>query len=82
MTDLYETTIQLIRSSELKLSDIASGAKVGKRWLAGLLAGRYSDPGVKKIQRLYDFLTAQSGTANRRHKTDRRASRRKTGVSA
>lgn len=56
MSDLYENTIQLIRDSGLPLNRIATSAGVGKRWLADVMTGRYSDPGVKKIQRLNDYL--------------------------
>lgn len=57
MRDLYNTTIELVRKSDRPLTQIAADAKVGHRWLSGLMAGRYTDPGVKKIQRLYDNLS-------------------------
>lgn len=57
MDNLYETTMQKIRDSGLSKALIAKEANVGKRWLHDLLAGRFSDPGVKKIQRIYNFLS-------------------------
>lgn len=57
MTDLFETTMQKIRDSGLSAAKISEEAKVGKRWLHDLIAGRFDDPGVKKIQRIYNFLS-------------------------
>lgn len=59
MNDLYETTIGMIRESGMPINRIADSAGVGKRWLADVMSGRYSDPGVKKIQRLHDYLIRQ-----------------------
>lgn len=60
MNDLYETTMQKIRDSGLSASTISKEANVGKRWLHDLIAGRFTDPGVKKIQRIYNYLTSKN----------------------
>lgn len=38
------------------MSTIADKTDVGLRWLYDLRAGRFSDPGVNKIQRIHDYL--------------------------
>jgi predicted transcriptional regulator len=63
MSDLYETTLNMIRDSGIPITRLASEAKVGQRWLADLVNGRFSDPGVKKIQRLHDYLKQQQKAA-------------------
>lgn len=55
--NLLLTVQQLITESKIPSKEIAAGAKVNLRWYHFFLKGKYSDPGVNKIQRLYDFLT-------------------------
>jgi predicted transcriptional regulator len=56
--DLFETTMKQIRESGLSASQIARGANVGKRWMHDLVAGRFTDPGVKKIQKIHNYLSS------------------------
>lgn len=78
MNDLYEKTLELIRASDQSIRQLAKDAGVGQRWLSDLVSGRFDDPGVKKIQRLHDYLIARSGDseAEGRSGLDRRANRR------
>ena len=62
MNNLYKTTLQLIRDSGMPLSRIAREADVGHRWLVDVMNGRFSDPGVNKIQRLHDYLIERNQT--------------------
>ncbi len=57
--DLLNTVKQLTQNSQIPSKEIAAGAGVQLRWYHFFLAGKYDDPGVKKIQKLYDFLTNQ-----------------------
>lgn len=57
MENLFETTLQMIRDSGLPLAQIAQNSGVGRRWIFDLMAGRYSDPGVNKIQRIHRYLS-------------------------
>lgn len=54
--DLFETTMQQIKESGLSAAQIAREANVGKRWMHDLVAGRFTDPGVKKIQKIHNYL--------------------------
>lgn len=56
MDDLYENTIRMIRDSGLPLIHIARGAGVKHRWICDLMIGRFTDPGIKKIQRVNNYL--------------------------
>ena len=59
MTDLYEKTITKLTESKIPLMQVAAGSNVGYRWLCRLIAGDYSDPGVKKIQRIHNYLSTE-----------------------
>jgi hypothetical protein len=76
MSDLYSKTIELIRSSGKPINQIAKEAGVGQRWLHDLADHRFSDPGVKKIERLYLYLTNENSLVDRREVSDRRTNRR------
>ena len=56
MEDLHKITLELLNDTAIPLPEIAKGAEVGYRWLCDLKNGRFSDPGIKKIQRIYSFL--------------------------
>lgn len=56
---LLEETIQLARASSESANQIAKNCGLKPRWLYRLLDGDYTDPGVNKIQRLHDYLTAE-----------------------
>ena len=56
---LLDTTLQLLKSRPRSVTydQIAAGTGLGKPWLEALAAGRIPDPGVRKIETLYAFLT-------------------------
>lgn len=56
----YQTTLNLLDSTELPDADICALAHVKKRWLAYVREGKYADPGINKMQRLHDVLVAAS----------------------
>lgn len=58
VNSLLDQTLVLLRESPLEREDIARGANVGLEWLKKLLGGHIADPSVRRIQRLYDYLTS------------------------
>lgn len=57
MKTLYDDTIALLKSTRLSRREIAAGAGLGFDWLNKLAQGHIEDPGIKRIQRLHDFLS-------------------------
>lgn len=57
MSNLLEKTLQLLDETNLSMAEISINSEVGLRWLYDLKAGRFSDPGVNRIQRIYNHLT-------------------------
>ncbi len=59
MSELYTKTIEMLESTTKPMSVISKETDVGLRWLYQLKAGKFSDPGVNKIQRIHDYLSDQ-----------------------
>lgn len=59
MKTLLTETIKLVNQSELSVTQIAKGAKVKYRWLKYVLDGTFKDPGVNRIERVYNFLSGK-----------------------
>jgi hypothetical protein len=57
--DLLTKTLNLLEQTDASAAEICAGANVGQRWLYDLRSGRYSDPGVTRIQRIHDFLVSR-----------------------
>ena len=55
---LLESTLSMIPTSGHSLSRIAYHCGVTLRWLQLVRKGKIADPGVRKIQRIHDFLLA------------------------
>lgn len=53
---LLDRTYRLLSSSDLTYHQIASGAQVDVNWLAKFKQQAIDEPGVKKVQRVHDFL--------------------------
>ena len=64
--NLLDDCMDMLRSTDLTLIEIANGADVGSRWLSYLVAGKYKDPGVKRIQRIYNFLIRKKDSSSRK----------------
>ena len=54
--DLLKQTLKLAQRTSLAKADICARADIKIRWYNLLLAGEIPDPGVRKIQRLYNVL--------------------------
>ena len=59
--DLYKSTVEMLIASRGKFRTIAEETGLDYFWLSSVAQGRIEDPGVRKMQRLYDYLTAQQG---------------------
>ena len=72
---LTRTKKLLSERGETSLREIAEGAGVGHQWVRSLLYGAIDDPGVKKLEKLYAYLT-EYHAAKRfgQRKTEARAS--------
>lgn len=55
---LLERTLRLLKSTNLKQPQIATGADVSPHWLAKFSQGLIPEPGVSKVQRVHDFLSS------------------------
>lgn len=58
MRSLYARTLGLLEETALTKKAISDGAGVQLRWLQNLVAGKYKDPGVNKVERVHDFLAS------------------------
>lgn len=54
---LYKKTRQLLRGEKRSLFEIAKESGIPFYWLRKVNAGTIHDPGVNRIQKLYEFLT-------------------------
>jgi hypothetical protein len=54
--NLLELTYQLLDESTLKYREIAAGAGVDINWLSKFKQRAIGEPGVTKVQAVYDFL--------------------------
>lgn len=57
--ELLSSTQKLLDDTPQSVKTIAKGAKVNYRWLRYFMDGRYNDPGVRKIQRIHDYLSCE-----------------------
>ena len=58
-SQLYETTLAVLRQSHLPMQRIAQDVGVSEPWLHKMKAGGIPDPGVKKCEALYCYLTGR-----------------------
>lgn len=52
VSELLNETLKLAKATSLPSAELCRRAKVGIRWYHDLLAGRFKDPGINKIERL------------------------------
>ena len=60
-TNLLNKTLSLARSTHLTVVDICRAAEVTPRWYYMFLSSQISDPGVRRVQRLHDYLVSVDG---------------------
>lgn len=53
----------MLASREESLREIANGAGVGYHWLTKYWQGKFSEPGIFKIQRVHDYLLSRQREA-------------------
>lgn len=61
--NLLDETLALARTSDRSVAEICKAARVTDRWYYMFLAGEIKDPSVRRVQRVYDFLSAGDSTA-------------------
>jgi hypothetical protein len=54
---LYERTRELLKTDPRGILDIHKASNVPFYWLRKFQGGEIKDPGVNRVQRLYEFLT-------------------------
>ena len=54
--DLFSDTQNMVRDCSLSTIEIAHRSEIGERWLFRYIAGDYQDVGVRRLQKLRDFL--------------------------
>jgi len=59
MKSLLERTTTLLRSSDKTVTVICRDTGISRRWINYLKAGEYKDPGVNKIETLYNYLSGK-----------------------
>lgn len=61
--DTLNETIELLRHSTKTRKQISEDTGLGKEWLNKLAQGHISDPGIKRITKLHDYLANTSQAA-------------------
>ena len=59
MKTLLERTMTLLKNSDKTVTVICQDTGISRRWINYLKAGEYSDPGVNKIEILYNYLSGK-----------------------
>jgi len=54
-----QTTIELIKKSDLSYSEISEKCEVSKGWISQVVNGIIEDPSVRKIETIYNFLEGE-----------------------
>lgn len=58
--NLYERTIQLMLDPPVQVARACRDLQLSERWWFRVVSGSIKDPGVKRMQRLHDYLTEKS----------------------
>ena len=53
---LLEKTLELLRETDLTAKEISTATGINYHWVAGLRKGQFTDPGVNKVEVIYNFL--------------------------
>lgn len=62
MPSLHDTALAMLRADTRPLLDIHKDSGISFYWLRAFKAERMSDPGVKKVQALYDYYQKRHAT--------------------
>ena len=66
ITTLLEKTKALLRDMDEPYTTAAPRWGVSKRWIMSVLSGEIEDPGVCKIERIYNDLTGRAEARDKR----------------
>ena len=56
MDNIYEETYRLLQALDPSVSQLIEGTGLKERWLRKFINREFSDPGVNKVQKLYNYL--------------------------
>ena len=65
---LYEATLGMLVDSDLTTREVSVATGINYHWLTALRAGRFEDPGVNKIEKIYRFMKSRRSKAGRKKK--------------
>jgi len=51
-----DIVIRQLKETDKPLTEIAKAAEVGERWLYLLADGKIDDPGIKKVEKVFDYF--------------------------
>lgn len=56
---LLDRTIDLIHESDFNVSRMCADLDISTRWYYRFMRGDFDDPGVKRIEKIHDYLLKQ-----------------------
>ena len=62
-SQLLTETAELLKSRRQSLREIAEHCEIGYHWLCKFQQGEIDDPGVRKIERLHNYLATHKAAA-------------------
>ncbi len=71
---LYEKTLKLINETDLTLLKVSQDCGVSYRWVMSFKSGEAPGAAINRVQRVHDYLIAQSQANECKHHTDAQAS--------
>lgn len=63
---LLQKTQELLENCELGLTEIANMSGLGYEWLKKFKAKQIPDPGVARVETLYNFLAGRQSTGSKK----------------
>lgn len=57
--NLYKNTVKLLNKTDIPLDQISRDLGLQLRWLYYFKNEQIEDPGVKKVEKIYDYLNNQ-----------------------
>lgn len=57
---LHEKTLDLLRSDKRGVDEISQKSDINKHWLGKFRQGRFKNPGVNTVEKLFHFLSKRN----------------------
>ena len=71
MKTLHQKTLKLLEGTAVPFSVICYHCEVSPSWLNKVKNGKYGDPGVNKIERIFNYLTDENKKVKKRNARNR-----------